>query len=310
MKYLIIQLSDESVSFCNYLASENASLISLDKLEKGLIWGIKHGLNIQILYPNFDLPQSYLSLIDKFEHINICSPMQNVEPGILVVDDINYLSIIHNCEIPVILHVPISFFINKYKEIASHLSKFVRLNICFTDIHFFTDTLSKDYERALDYIADKIFEFYQVGKPIQFNLITDRTLLSEMNNCNAGVETITLAPDGKFYICPAFYLSSSSAVGSPEEDIKIPNNHLYRISFAPICRECDAFHCKRCIYQNQLFTNEVNTPGHNQCVMSHIERNVSRKLLKRIREFGEYAPNISIPQIDHTDPFDNIINNR
>ena len=308
MKYLIIQLSDASVSLCNYTASENDNLISLDDLKKGLIWGVKNGLSIQIVFPNFELPKSYLSLLTRFEHVNICSTKQSVENGILVIDDIDEFLSIHSVEVPVILHLTISEFLKRQKDIAENLYKFIRLNIIFTDIQNFSDELSEEYERALAMLSDKIFELYVREQPVQLNLITDGTMLTRMNNCNAGVDSITLAPDGNFYICPAFYLSSSSNCGSPEENVNIPNNHLYTLSFAPICRECDAFHCKRCIYQNKFFTYEINTPGHKQCTMSHIERNVSRILLEKIRDFGEYAPNVSIPPLEYNDPFYKIIN--
>lgn len=309
MKYLIIQLSDSSASLCNYNPSQNTTLISLDKLEEGLSWGVKNGLNIQILFPDFVLPQSYLSLIDKYEHIKIGSPKPPIDKDIFIIEDINELSSIKNVDVPVVLHLTISQFLDKYINIAESLSKFCRLNICFRDTENFTDALIEKYENALTFISDKIFEHFVEGNPIQFNLLTDRTMLTEMNNCNAGVDSITLAPDGKFYICPAFYLSSLSCIGSPEEDIHIPNSHLYQLSFAPICRACDAYHCKRCIYLNLFFTNEVNTPGHKQCIMSHVERKISRKLLNRIREFGDYAPGVSIPQLNYIDPFDKIINN-
>lgn len=47
-----------------------------------------------------------------------------------------------------------------------------------------------------------------------------------MNNCNAGWESVTLAPDAKFYVCPAFYLGNDGyAIGDLQKglDIKIHN---------------------------------------------------------------------------------------
>ena len=43
-----------------------------------------------------------------------------------------------------------------------------------------------------------------IDHQVQFNLLTDRMMLKEMNNCNAGYESITLAPDGNLYICLSF----------------------------------------------------------------------------------------------------------
>ena len=140
--------------------------------------------------------------------------------------------------------------------------------------------------------------------PVHFNLLTDRMFLDKMNNCNAGDESITLAPDGKFYICPAFYLDGSKAVGDLENGLDIKNRQLYRLDHAPICRKCDAWQCRRCVWLNRKTTLEVNTPSHEQCVVAHIERNASRRLLKEIRTLGEFLPEKEIKEIDYLDPFD------
>ena len=126
-----------------------------------------------------------------------------------------------------------------------------------------------------------------------------------MNNCGAGDTNITIAPNGKFYICPAFYLNDESDnVGSITEGLDIKNKQLYRLDHAPICRHCDSYQCKRCIWLNRKTTLEVNTPSHEQCVLSHIERNTSKKLLERIRLHGDFLPEINISTIDYLDPFE------
>lgn len=72
LKYLVVQLSDDSISFCHYSNKQiNAGLIDLHVLENGLIWAIKNGLKIQILYPDHIIPNQYINLIDRFEHIDI-----------------------------------------------------------------------------------------------------------------------------------------------------------------------------------------------------------------------------------------------
>ena len=307
MNYLIVQLCNSSVSFCNYVSSEGHNLIPINKLESGLNWAIKNGLNIQILYPDYDLPDLYIELLNKFEHIDIKRLIPGNDSEIIVLKETESLNIIENIPTPTILQLSLSDFISNIKDIAEFLCKTPRLNICFTDIHYFKDEQEKEYENALKYLADKIETLLKTGQPVQCNILTDRIMLTEMNNCNAGVESITLAPDGCFYICPAFYLDKSKDCGNPDIGLKYANPHLYKIQYSPICRECDAFHCKRCIWLNQFLTNEVNTPGHQQCLMSHIERNMSRRLLHNIRKYGIYAPGIDIPQIDYKDPFDKII---
>jgi CXXX repeat peptide maturase len=152
-------------------------------------------------------------------------------------------------------------------------------------------------------LSKTIEELYVSGKSPQFNLLSDRMYLDKMRNCEAGVKTITLAPDGKYYICPAFYYYGEKDVNP----LEIKNPQLYKLEFAPICRRCDAFHCKRCVWLNKMTTLEVNTPSHEQCVISHIERNAAKSLLTAIRKHGTFLPQMpEIVDIDYLDPFDNI----
>lgn len=308
MKYLIIQLCDSAVPFCNYESSETPNLIPIDVLESSLIWGIKNGLNIQILFPRYELPRNYQSLIDNYEHIEIRGLNKYHDADIWVAGNVSELEQCEYFAAPIIIHTSISEFLGNYKEIGDILPKVKRLNICFIDVHNFTEDNEAQYEYALNYLAKKIERLYITDIPVQLNLITDRTMLTQMNNCNAGIESITVAPDGNFYICPAFYLSNNKACGNVKDGVAISNQRLLAIENAPICRLCDAFHCRRCVHLNKSLTNEVSTPSHQQCIMSHIERRVSKNLLDSIRSFGQYAPDVDIPQLDYNDPFDKLIN--
>ncbi len=305
-KYLIVQLSDSSVSYCNYNASEAKNIISIENLKSGLLWGVKQGMDIQILFPDDDLPDDYNAVMADYDFVSIRSELKS-EADIVVLKSWMSLHNLNRVSTPAILHTTINEFLNNYNLIVDHLWKFSRLNVSFSDVCNFRDEDVKSYEKALMTISDKIIENYQSGGLSQFNLLTDRIILSDMNNCNAGVESITLAPDGKFYICPAFYLAESSSVGDPVVGVHIPNQRLLQIENAPICRICDAFQCRRCVWLNKKLTNEMNTPGHEQCIMSHIERRVSGNLLERMRLYGEFAPDISIPDLDYLDPFEKII---
>ena len=131
----------------------------------------------------------------------------------------------------------------------------------------------------------------------QVNILTDRLRLKEMHNCNAGVNNITVAPNGRFYLCPAFYYDERMGINNrlnhhkPQHDysvgdidagLQIPNQQLLRLDHAPLCRICDAYHCKRCVWLNQRLTWDANTPSHQQCVLAHLERNASRELQRML----------------------------
>ena len=175
-----------------------------------------------------------------------------------------------------------------------------------TDIDSFTDEDFERYKALLEKLSESVEQLYAEGKSPQLNLLTDRMMLKEMNNCGAGDTCITLAPDGKFYVCPAFYYEDKKdSVGDLEHGLDIKNQQLYRLTYAPICRHCDAYQCKRCVWMNRRTTLEVNTPGHEQCVLAHLERNASRDLLNNIRKHGTFLPEQEeIIEIDYLDPFD------
>ena len=120
-----------------------------------------------------------------------------------------------------------------------------------------------------------------------------------MNNCNAGIESITLAPNGNLYLCPGFYYDDEESVGNLDDGINIKNQQLLRLDHAPLCRICDAYQCKRCIWLNKKTTIEVNTPSHEQCVMAHLERNQSRLLLTELQEHGLYDNKQEIKEISY-----------
>jgi len=58
------------------------------------------------------------------------------------------------------------------------------------------------------------------------------------------------------------------------------------------------------VWLNRRSTLEVNTPGREQCVSAHHERNASRALLASIRTLGTFLPDREIPEISYLDPFE------
>lgn len=319
LKYLIIQLDDSSASFCHYTNGRTMrNLIPLQILKDGIFWSMKENLTLQFLYPDYKIPADYKSEIAKTFHADIvsstCEDLAIRETADVVVFDsfagLNFFPF--KRKQTYVFRSTINEFLDSYRLLYTILSKIDRLNVVFTDILSITEKDGLEYAKALDSLSYKISDEYKRGHGIQINLLTDRILLDGMNNCNAGEETIALCPDGKFYVCPAFYTDKdiSFSIGNCVDGLDIKNPQLYRISHAPICRICDAYQCRRCIWQNRKSTLEVNTPSKEQCVISHIERNASRKLLAMIREIGQFLPDKDIPEISYLDPFDKIQENQ
>lgn len=304
LTYIIILLDDTSVSYCHYDVPERKrKLISLDDLKAGVLFAMKENLNIQFVYPNYVLPAEYLEVIDTIDHIDIKPNNLSDEANLVVMNGWEEVPENSTC----ILHTTRKELTSNLSKVEDVLSKATRLNIVLTDVETFKDEDIDDYKKTLGNLAEGIVRLCQKGKNAQLNLLTDRILLSKMNNCGAGDTCITLAPNGKFYVCPAFYYDNEmDYVGDLANGLNIKNRQLYQLAYAPICSHCDAWQCKRCIWLNQKMTLEVNTPSHEQCVLAHLERNVSRDLQSVSHEKGIDIPGQQeIEEIDYLDPYDN-----
>ncbi len=302
LQYLIILLDDTSVSFCHYENSKTERrLMSIDTLRKGIRFGMMENLMIQFVYPDYELPEEYAEAIESIDHSKIKLVPNGAD--VLVLNGVRELE---NVDVPLVLRVSKQELLANEERIANMLGKTPRLNIVLTDVETFKDEDFDTYKVVLGRLTEVVKSMYIEGKSPQLNLLTDRMMLKQMNNCGAGDMNITLAPNGKFYICPAFYYENEAdSIGDLEHGLDIKNKQLFKLAYAPICRHCDAWQCKRCVWLNRKTTLEVNTPSHEQCVVAHLERNASRELLLNIRKYGTFLPEQEeIKEIDYLDPFD------
>ena len=313
LQYLVILLDDTSVAYChadNPLRERN--LMPIDTLRKAILFGMKENLMIQYVYPDYELPEEYYEVMETIDNVKIGR-------DVVIYNEVPKAITAENA----VLRLSIADFIAKQYDIAALLPQVTRLNICLTDIENFKDEQTEDYKKALATLNAVLLNLYKSGKQPQVNILTDRLHLTKMHNCDAGVNNITLAPNGKFYLCPAFYYDEqthvdnrmnhkthdySQSVGDLDCGIQIPNPQLLKPDHAPLCRICDAYHCNRCIWLNEKLTMDRNTPSHQQCVLAHLERNAARDLLeemKRLSTFDFERSGLStIKEIDYLDPFE------
>lgn len=315
IKYLIVQLSPTSVSFChNERGSEEGELMSIDLLKKVIIWSMKENLNVQFTFPDEVIPKSYLELIDTIDHTSIVpstceDSVLRDNADVVVFDSWGAVSFYpFTMDKNYVIRSTKEDFFEQARLINLILAKTNSLSVIVTNIHEFKKEDFDKYREIVDGLIPTVVEQIKNGRDIHFNLLTDRILLDKMNNCSAGDETITIAPDGKFYICPAFYSEKNEEgiIGDFTSGVAFKNPQLYKLAFAPICRSCDAFQCRRCIWLNKKTTCEVNTPSHEQCVISHIERNASMKLRNELTKLSGFSQLKEIPKLDYLDPFDKI----
>ena len=306
LQYLVILLDDTSVAYChaNNPLTER-KLMPLETLRKAILFGMKQNLMIQFVYPKYELPVEYNKVIESIDHIKIGRE-------VLVFDTIPAVAYANN----LVLRLTIDEFITKHNDIPVLLQQARRINICLTDIENFRDEQIAEYKKALTTLSSVLLSLYKQGKSPQLNILTDRLQLTQMHNCEAGIGNITIAPNGKFYLCPAFYYDeqmgisnrmnyrtkdASRSVGDIENGLKIPNKQLLELGHAPLCRICDAYHCNRCIWLNQKLTWDNNTPSRQQCIISHLERNAARDLQLQLKEAGYQVTN-EIKEITYLDP--------
>ncbi len=315
IQYIVILLDDTSVSFCHYQNKKNRRrLMPLETLMSAIVYAMKENLNIQFVYPDYDLPKEYQTVIDSVDHTDIKPASLCANADVVVFDNTSQLTDYSFCKKTMyVLRTDKKSFFLHINNVCSILNYIERLNIVFTDLTTFADDSFEKYSEALLTLSKRIEDIYISGKTVQLNLLTDRMMLTKMNNCGAGDSSITLAPDGKFYICPAFYVSNEEddfgtqciSIGNLKNGLSIKNPQLYKLDHAPLCRNCSAYQCKRCIWLNRETTYEVNTPSHEQCVIAHLERNASRKLLNSIRSHGTFLPDIeTIKELTYLDPFE------
>jgi CXXX repeat peptide maturase len=304
-------LDDAAVSYCHYSnAKPEQNLIALDDLKAGIVFAMKQNLTIQFAYPNYELPADYRQAIESIDHTDIASFRSAIshDADVSVFDSFDELkscSLIETDKKAFVLRCGKCDFFENVALLSKVLDKVSRLNIVFTDVETFTETDFDKYAGCLNELAEVVGKKYQQNRFPQLNILTDRIMMEKMNNCNAGVENITMAANGKFYICPAFYYENEADnIGDLAKGITIRSRQLFHFDHAPLCSRCDAYQCKRCVWLNRKTTREVNTPSHGQCVIAHLERNASRKLLLDLQEEKMDFPVKSIKELTYLDPFE------
>ncbi len=226
----------------------------------------------------------------------------------------NVISVYDNCadkldgEVPGILILNRHNIHNLYELIEKLFSALYRINIEIEDMNEWKDQDVQQYKIQLDEIVYFIAEKYKQGEEIELNILTDIWNLKSMNNCDAGTDSFALAPNGRIYMCPAFYFDDPDChIGTLTDGISIKNSQLLHLDNAPICSACDVYNCNRCKYLNKKMTNEINIPSKMQCVISHIEREHSMKLQRLIKENSSYKYENTLREIDYNDPLEKLL---
>ena len=302
IRYVKILISDDITPHCSYMnTKESSEKMSKETLAEGLMYchtnnllpiflgKMQHNLvkEKNVFYEIIDL--------DK-ENKNGC----NLED--FNTDTIEILKPGYECNKGRVAN----YIIRKENtgQICHDLSKFFqvksRINLFIEDLSTWSEADVESYKYALLETRHMIIEFWAAGKKVHLNVLNEMLNSKVHGDCGAGVSTVTLAPNGKFYICPGFYFANEyDDIGDLKNGIAESKLRLCQRKYSPQCRECEIKSCNRCLLTNKIKTREINIPNEIQCKMqiAACEASVAFRddLIKRGLADGE-MPAFKVPE--------------
>lgn len=306
-KYLFFITDDNITPHCSYRNNGTGSNIMEEQIiEKGLLYAKKNEYKPVFLGDqNGDIRRRYpeqIYFIDS-KTISDLDKSDNSKNIIHIYDNtIKNASLEENiCNL-----VVSSENLNKLRSYIEELFPYKqRINVVLDDIYKWNANDLATYEKQLSDISEIIIEAYKNSDKKEINILTDRIYLKDFCSCDSGKGSIALAPNGNFYLCPGFYYQDpENYIGNIQNGVLLKDYNLQGTIATPICSGCDAYQCMRCKSLNKKLTREIGIPSKIQCIISHIERNVSKDLQKKLVDLGLIANENTIPDIDYSDPLE------
>lgn len=327
MQALFVLADAAAPSFCHYpspaadlVADKSGEKMSVETLKKVVYYALTHNLTLNVVVGKEPLSSEFRKILGECDHV-ILRPMDSDEPVMENrLDVFDFETDTWNDSFTgssLILRMNRENLPKLADWLEAHSMAYDRISLCIKDLAEADESDYKLYRTVLASVAAWLPE-REEKKPLELSFLTDRLLLTKPNHCDAGVKHLTVAPDGAFYLCPGFYYEELLEKGDPKRisqritdidtvlethEIPIKNKQLLQLDHAPICENCDAYHCKRCVFLNRQTTLEVNTPSRQQCVHAHLERNASRTLIEPLF----LQDDVTIAEIDYLDPFDELM---
>ena len=314
-QHILVILEQGAVPFCSYENPHYHSVAEPRWMSTELLSAFMRHARKQQIAPTFLLgktrpPAGLEKLIDTVAHAKIVPlPLAEEYPDAVLVldaeDKASFADLSDSVERNVILRVAKPKGVSAMAEALR--GKFKRLSLHQTGLEYFTDADMAVYEDELGKIAKMLGTLYRGGEGVEINVLSDRIMLTAMRNCGAGADHLTLAPNGKLYICPAFYFEDEADfIGEfdPKKGLVAKPIAAVELARAPLCSRCDAFHCKRCVFLNRMTTLELNVPSEQQCALAHTEREASRQLLIDLGKLEPFARMPRIPELTYRDPLE------
>ncbi len=177
--------------------------------------------------------------------------------------------------------------INIYNSVAP---RSINIDVYFEDLHDFSESDCQIYKSQLYNISNYIIRRWKNNELINLNLLTHIIEKNNDDSCMAGIKKYALAPDGRFYICPAFYFDNELRDEYVIEDLKTGIDYKYeklcQSARCVSCRSCKSTQCTRCAYLGKKYTGEFCVPPEIECVKSSIEREVAFKFYEEVKNIS------------------------
>lgn len=170
-------------------------------------------------------------------------------------------------------------------ELLRHVQ---RINILISDMSVWSENECTEYKKQLISLSEELILLRKNNIIKSINVLDDIMYRVDHFGCGVGENSFALAPNGKIYLCPAFYFDDiNNSIGSLEDKVLNYNQQLFTMEKAVLCKECDNFQCLRCAFINKQMTGQVNISPEIQCRIRSTERNIAKDYQKKLISIGQ-----------------------
>ncbi len=304
LKYVNFVTSDNITPHCGYQVTEKEyNEMPCDVLEKGIRF-----CNDNNLVPMFLGKCNHNLHEDKNQFFELLSSTEtHPQNNFISIYDNNIAFASEGSNIAILLinkkHVKNIF------SFCTELSKYkVRTNLFIQDLPDWDENDIAEYDTQIVLLRELLENCINENRHYHINLLSDLIYLQKPRDCGAGTTSVTLAPNGKFYICPAFYFESEdNYIGDLVTGITSIDKKFLLRNLSPVCSYCNISNCSRCLYINKKLTNELHIPPQVLCKTNLIHQREAEKLKGFMVQQGLLpSENKNQPE----DPFDKIYMNK
>lgn len=265
-KYLLIYTTDSAMPHCLYdNKKENSVCMSSEMIYKSLEFASKNNM-IPVI-----IGDPLIDHVDYAIKIHSENTKELAENGMI---NLTYYNI-ENKNVPLaniyIFHVN-QKRLNKLADDVIKLHKLVssshRINLILDDLNTYSRKDLDEYKKQLIILADYIFS-NALNKKLCLDVFEN--LDNHRTNCGSGIDTFTVAPNGKLYFCPGIYFYDENlSIGSLENGFNSSINEIKNDY--------------RCIYLNKKLTGEYEVEPNVIADLENIEKEVRTKFKKMLAD--------------------------